>query len=331
MTDVKEFGKAPAKLLTLTNNNGMEVALSNFGARIVKVVVPIAGEMTNVALGFDSAEEYLAIDTYVGAIVGPVAGRISKGKTTIDETEYHFTQNENDNTNHSGPNSLESFYWADQIENNSVTFTTEVKDEHNGFPGPIAIEVKYTLTEENEIILNYQAKSSKDTLFNPTNHVYFNLDGEFMKPINEQKIKIASEKFVELSEETLPTGKILAVANTPFDFREKAAFKQGFINGDKQTTVANGFDHPWLLEKAIPQVEAWNTAETLKLEMTTDRSSVVIFTYNGEAIDGKVTTHGAFTLEAQELPDANNVPGFGNIQLLAGETYTSKTTYKFIY
>lgn len=333
--ETKSFGSPQAKLFTLQNENGVKVCLTNFGARIVEFWAPVEGKLQNIAFGYASDEEYLAKDTYLGAIVGPVAGRISGGKTTINGKEYTFPQNEKGNTLHGGPESFEVQYWGVEPdeEKNAITFSLDTKDGYNGFPGSIHIQVNYQLTEENELIISYYAQSDKDTLFNPTNHVYFNLNGNPLEAIDHQLVKINADSFVELGEGTLPTGKLLPVAGTSFDFREVREFRQGFESTEPQNKLVNGFDHPWVLNKEeSPQVEAWNTAKTLKLEVRTDRSAVVIYTYNAEPEPEKqAVRHGAFTMETQELPDASNIDGFGNIILNAGETFESQTSFKILF
>lgn len=329
------FGSEKAKLLTLENNNGMQVAVSNFGARIVKIIVPLKGKATNIAFGYESDESYLANDPYVGAIVGPVAGRISQGETKIQGVTHQFTTNEKGSTLHGGPDSLETFYWDYQVkeEKNSVKFYVTVPDGFNGFPGPIYLQVKYQLTEDNELKIQYRGTTEKATLLNPTNHVYFNLNGDFKQPIDNHQMELLADQFLELQEDNLPTGKILDVAGTSFDFRKGAAFKQGFDNDFPQNKLANGYDHPWLLNKATtPQVKVSNEDGSLQVELTTEEDSVVIYTYNwgADPIDS-ITTHGAFTLETQGLPDASNHEGFGEIELAADETFESHTTFKFIF
>lgn len=327
----RSFGTKKAKLYTLQNQNGVKAELTNFGARIVRFWVPVKGTPRNIAFGYASDEEYLAKDTYLGAIVGPVAGRISGGKTVISGTEHHFTQNENSNTLHGGPDSYEVQYWdanADESKN-TLTFSMDTEDGFNGFPGPIHIQVTYQLDDANELTISYHATSEKDTLFNPTNHVYFNLDGDPMHPIDRQTLKLNADKYAELNLETLPAGWLSDVSGTAFDFREARPFKQGFISGEAQNKMVSGFDHPWKVSGLSPQAEAWSTAKDLKLEVSTDRSSIVIYTYNGETDSSKgAVCHGAFTMETQELPDACNIEGFGDIILKKGAEYKALTSFK---
>lgn len=330
---VSSFGSEQAKLFSLENQQGVKVEITNLGARIVKFWVPVEGKQRNIAYGFASDEDYLTKDAYPGAIVGPVAGRIAKGKTIIKGKEVVLTPNENGNTLHGGPESFETFYWQETLkeDENAITFALENADGYNGFPGPIHIQVTYQLTEDNELNISYHAESDKDTLFNPTNHVYFNLDGSTMQPIDHQVMKLKAEAFAELDEENMPTGKLVPVEGTAFDFREGREFKQGFVSEALQNKMVDGFDHPWVVAKETPQAEVWNADKTLKLEVSTDCSAIVIYTMNHGDADKGTVDHGAFTMEAQELPDACNIDGFGNIILSKGDVFESQTSYKVIF
>ncbi|EJZ03960.1 aldose 1-epimerase, interruption-N [Streptococcus agalactiae STIR-CD-17] len=178
----KNFGEKLVFLYELKNKNGMKVTLTNFGARIVDIFIPIDEHLRNISLSATSVEDYYQKDIYVGATVVPVAGRISGAKTHIKGKCYHFTENEPNRTLHSGVDTSVEQYWSTEIEDkeNKIIFSLFLPDGKNGFPGNVTVIATYQLTEENELKVNYQAQSDCDTIFNPTNHVYFNLTGDLI-------------------------------------------------------------------------------------------------------------------------------------------------------
>lgn len=221
----KEFGQG-AVLYRLENDNGFKMDVTNLGARIVAFYVPTKDGVKNIVLGFDSAEEYLQKDPYIGATIGRVAGRIKDGSFVIDGKTYQTIQNEQGNTLHGGPNNFETKLWLAETQQNlheaKIIFTYTSLDEEQGFPGNLDVKVTYTLTNDNEWQVAYEAQSDIATLFNPTNHVYFNLTGDVTQSVGKHQLQLASEKFAVVDEKTLATGEIRSVADTPFDFRNGA-------------------------------------------------------------------------------------------------------------
>ena len=227
--EVGPFGTEQAQLYRLSNDAGMVVTLTNFGARIVDILLPVDDQLRPVSLAAQSDEDYLEKDAYVGSTVAPVAGRISGAATTIKGQLVHFTENEPGRTLHSGDKASNQQYWQACVDEaaNQVSFSLVLPDGYNGFPGPVTVTANYTLTEENELRIAYQANSEKDTIFNPTNHVYFNLSGDFSQTVAEHQLRIQAEQFVPLGEDNLPLGEFWPVHDTPFDFREFAPLGQG--------------------------------------------------------------------------------------------------------
>lgn len=192
MIEVKTFDEK-AKLYCLENKNGMQVTLTDFGARVVEVLLPVEenGGLRNVSLAAKSDDDYRKTDLYPGSTIVPVAGRISGAQAEIEGTSYHFTENEPGRTLHGGVDTANEQYWDVELdhERNQVTFGMVLKDGFNGFPGDVRVKAIYCLTDKNELTVDYQAVSDKDTIFNPTNHIYFNLTGDFQRSVAEHRIK----------------------------------------------------------------------------------------------------------------------------------------------
>ncbi len=178
--------------------------------------------------------------------------------------------------------------------------------------------------------VDYQAVSDKDTIFNPTNHIYFNLTGDFQRSVAEHRIKIAANHYTPLGEDNLPTGVLEDVTGTPFDFRDLAPFAQGFDSQYPQNVLVKGYDHPWLLEEVDIPVEVLSPDGKIGLSVKTNQPAVVIYTYNFP-VEALACYHGVFSLECQALPNTCNVDGFGSILLEQGEEFLSKTTYRFTW
>lgn len=337
---VKPFGKK-ASLYTLENDHGYRLEVTDFGARIVNFFVPTKTSERNIVLGFDSAEEYLEKDPYIGATIGRVAGRITKGQFTLEGKSYQaLTQADHGNTLHGGPASFEVKYWqattqesADEVQ---VIFHYLSPDGENGFPGNLGVEVTYTLTNQNEWRIDYQATTDQATLFNPTNHVYFNLTGDVTQATDEHQLTVAADRFVVVGEDTTATGEMRDVTGTPFDLRKGKVLSEVYQGDYQQTVLVNGFDHPFVLTAdTTPQATIVAPDQQLKVEMTTTEPAVVIFTAQfGEDAPimrgEQMAHHGGITLETQVMPGAVEYEGFGNIEVAPNEGYTSSTTYKII-
>ncbi|WP_303973951.1 aldose epimerase family protein [Streptococcus merionis] len=330
--EMTSFGSEQAKLYQISSPTGVEVAVTNFGARIVSFLVPDGASKRNIVVSYDSDEAYRQEDIYIGAMVGPVAGRLSGAEIEVAGKRHRLTANEKGNNLHGGPESLHTAYWdAEVLDETSVAFSTLLTDGQNGFPGPIEVRVVYQL-EDNRLTYTVEGKSEQDTVFNPTNHVYFNLDGDITKPIDGHHLKIKAQQYAPLKEDNTPTGQLESVDNTVFDFRELSPISQGFNRDDLQHQIAQGYDHAWVLEGNAPQVEVKSGDGKVRLTLATDLPAVVIYTYGWPVAEGRsIVPHGAFTLETQILPDALKNPHFGDITLKAGQTFTSRTSFEVFY
>ncbi|WYJ99999.1 galactose mutarotase [Enterococcus sp. 7F3_DIV0205] len=336
----QKFGEN-AILYSLTNDNGLTMNVTNLGARIVDLIVPVNGEKRNIVLGFDTAEEYLSKDMYFGATIGRVAGRIKDGSFSIDNHKYQLPVSpENGHTLHGGPESFEAKIWKAEIEEKSnqvsVIFSYMSPDGEHGFPGELKARVIYSLTNENEWIVDYQAETDQPTLYNPTNHVYFNLTGDVTQSVGEHELFVDADRFAVVDSDTTVTGELRSVDETPFDFKESKSMNQVFETRSEQNNLVNGLDHPFILNRTgFDQPQAIITApkKDLSVEMYTDRPAVVIFTAQfgemGPEVRGeKLVNHGGLTLETQVSPGAVEFDGFGDIILYPETIYQSRTIYK---
>lgn len=333
-----EFGQG-AQLFSLENNRGTILELSDFGARIVNFYLRVNNQQRNLILGFDSAEEYEQKDSYIGATIGRVAGRLSGSSYLVDGQHYHLTHNDGENCLHGGQKSVDSRIWHSRIDQGAdrvtVHFSLLSQEGDNGFPGNLEMTVSHTLTNDDEWLIDYQGETDATTLFNPTNHVYFNLNQRITKGIGSHLLSIDADKYAILTETLIPTGELRAVDDTPFDFRELVPINQGLSSEYQQNKLVDGYDHPFLLNnnEVGPQVVLMDSQKQLKLEMRTDAPAVVVYTSNmieepvvmGDSLQVK---HGGVTLETQQLPDAINHQRFGSIVLKPSEIFRSKTCFK---
>lgn len=328
--DVYEF--------TLTNKNGVSLSAIPFGATLTKLVTPDKdGKKEDITLNVENLDDFIIHRPFYGATIGRVAGRITKGKFSIDGKDYQIDVNEGDNMLHGGPEGLDTKLWDIDVdeEEGKMTFTYESPAGENSFPGTMQVSVTYTLTEEDEWIIDYKATTDETTLFNPTNHVYFNLTGDIKKPILNHELKLASEYYVPLAEENLPSSTLEHVEGTPFDFTAAKSVKETVLSDHPQIKPLNGLDHPFFLDQNEDVKGVLFDPESRR-EVTfyTDRNSVVVFTHNGEVDDYSIEgepakQYAGITMETQTLPDAINQTDFGNILLRPDETFQSRTTYKF--
>lgn len=326
---------------TLTNTKGVSLSAMSFGATLTKLETPDRnGVKEDITLNVESLDDFIAHRPFYGATIGRVAGRITRGQYTLGGKEYQLDINEGGNLLHGGPEGLDTKLWEVEVESAeseaSLIFTYVSPEGENNFPGTLSIKVVYTLTDQNEWIIDYEASTDAPTLFNPTNHVYFNLTGDTHKSMLEHQLQLKSEFYGSLGEENLPTGNLERVEGTPFDFREFKAVKEAALSDHPQIKRLNGLDHPFVLnpKETGAQAVLFDPESGREVELYTDCNSVVIFTHNAEIDDYLIKgepakQYAGITLETQTLPDAINQPGFGNIILRPENTFTSRTVYKF--
>ena len=329
-------------LYVLTNANGVEVTLTNYGGRIVSVMVPDReGNMKDVVLGFDKIDDYVNVNNNFGATIGRYGNRIANGKITVEGVEYQLPKNNFGHTLHGGPKGFDKkVFNAEQINDQTVVFTCLSKDGEANFPGNLDVKVTMTLTDDNAIDLQYEATTDKETVVNLTNHSYFNLSGDGNNTILNDSLTIYADAFTPVDDTFMTTGEISPVEGTPMDFRTPAAIGARIDNYDyAQLKNGDGYDHNWVLNTRgdVTQVAAtvYSPATGIVLDVYTDEPGVQVYT--GNFLDGTVTgkngavyaKRNAICLETQKYPDSPNKPDWPSPYLKPGEKYTSRCIYKF--
>ena len=335
-------GNKATKLYTLKNAAGMEVCITNFGGRLVSIMVPDKnGKMTDVILGFDNVLDYKNISNDFGASIGRYANRINQGKITVDGVEYQLPQNNYGHCLHGGPDGWQyKIYEAKQLNDTQLELVLNSPDGDSNFPGNIVAKVVYTLTEDNAIDISYEATTDKKTVINMTNHAYFNLNGDPSVNSMNQILYIASDSITPVDDTFMTTGEMMAVAGTPFDFNTPKAIEQDVTNFDnEQIKFGNGFDHNWVLSTKcdITKLSAKLTSPVtgITLEVYTNEPGVQVYT--GNFLDGTVKgkkgivypQRASVCLETQHYPDTPNKPHWPSAILEPGQTYRSQCIYKF--
>lgn len=333
------------RLYTLENKAGMEVKLTNYGATITSITTPDRdGGMADIVLGYSDVSGYMnAVDKpYFGAIVGRYGNRIAKGRFTLDGEEYELATNNNENHLHGGVIGFDKVVWdAEVVGRNAVRFTYLAKDGEEGYPGNLSVAVTYTLTDDNELQIEYHATTDHATPVNLTNHSYFNLKGEGEGTILDHELMINAKGFTPVDSGLIPTGEIVPVAGTPFDFTAAKAIGRDVGQQDLQLEYGLGYDHNFVLDKAGK--DGRMTLAATLYEPTTGRFMEVLTEepgvqfYCGNFLAGNLkgksgktyVYRGGLCLETQHYPDSPNQPQFPSTILRPGETYATKTIYRF--
>ncbi len=331
-------------LINLSNSLGTTVQISNYGARIISFLTKDAsGELRDIVIGPSSLDAYLnAKERYFNAVIGRYAGRIARGSFMLGGKPQQVTVNNGGNHLHGGPRGLHEQVWeVVKHASNKIKLRCVLSDGHEGFAGSLEVTVKYLLTEQNELVIDYLAKSDKDTVVNLTNHAFFNLNKTHGEGIFDNKLLVASSKYLVLDSNAIPTGEIKDVKNTPFDFTSFKAIGQHINAQDEQLKNARGYDVTFPLESypskdGAPFFAAALTSPStgLRLEVLTTEPSIHLYTGNFlEGADcGKnnipCAKHSAVCLEAQHFPDSPNKTAFPSVLLKAGEEFKSCTVYR---
>ncbi|MBE6888804.1 MAG: galactose mutarotase [Ruminococcaceae bacterium] len=338
-TEFGYFRGYKCHLITLTNKNGMTARITNFGGAVVGLDVPDKdGNMADVVLGYDTLQGYIDGNSSHGALVGRYANRIGGAKFTVDGVEYKLTPNDNKvNHLHGGAFGYNKRVWTvesmlDGAEPCVVLGYVSPDGEEN-YPGTVKIAVKYTVTENNGLEIEYIAKSDKDTVINLTNHSYFNLKGAGNGDIKDHIVQINSDKYTPVDELLIPTGKLAYVTGTAFDFTAAKRVGEDMDNG----RLPNGYDHNFVLgEPGVMRTAAEVYEPTTGRVMTVKTDKPAIQFYIGIGLDGEAGKNGAsynkyagLCLESQYSPDSPNQPQFPSCVLKAGDTYHFTTTYEF--
>lgn len=328
-------------LYVLTNKNGMEVCLTNFGGRIVSVMVPDRnGELQDVVLGFDSMGDYITYPTDFGASIGRYANRIKDGRITIDGETIQLPRNNYGHCLHGGMKGWQyKVYEARRIDSSAVAMTLRSPDGDENFPGNVTATVTFRLGDDNSIHIGYEAETDKKTIINMTNHSYFNLSGDASRTILGHLLYLNADAFTPVDSTFMTTGEIRPVAGTPMDFTTPKAIAADLNLSDEQVRNGNGYDHNWVLntERDMSLVAARLTSPVsgITLEVYTDEPGIQV--YSGNFLDGSVKgkrgiayqQRAAVCLETQHYPDSPNKPGWPSVELLPGQKYTSYCVYKF--
>ena len=330
------------KLYTLTNSNGMEVCVTNFGGRIVSIMVPDKnGKMTDVVLGFDNIKDYQNIPSDFGASIGRYANRINQGKITIDGQEIQLPKNNFGHCLHGGPTGWQyQVYEANQTNDSTIVLTMKSADGDNNVPGNVTANVTYTLTADNAIDIKYDATTDKKTVINMTNHSYFNLSGDMSKPATDHILYVAADSITPVDSTFMTTGEMMAVKDTPFDFNTPKSIAPDVTNFEnEQVKFGNGFDHNWVLttkgDITKPAAKLLSPTSGIYVEVYTNEPGIQVYTGNfltGE-VKGKngvaYPQRASVCLETQHYPDSPNKPQWPSVILEPGQKYQSECIFKF--
>lgn len=337
-----EVNQAQTALYTLKNKAGMEVCITNYGGRIVSIMVPDKnGQMQDVVLGFDSIADYINIPSDFGASIGRYANRINQGRIVLDGDTIQLPQNNFGHCLHGGPKGWQyQVYDAKPIDDTTLQLTRISPDGDEYFPGNVTATVVYKLTEDNAIDIKYTATTDKKTVINMTNHSYFNLSGNPAQAATDHILYVNADNYTPVDSTFMTTGEILPVKDTPMDFTTPKAVGQDINNFDfVQLKNGNGYDHNWVLNTQgdLTQVAARLTSPLsgITLEVYTNEPGIQIYT--GNFLDGSVkgkkgivyNQRASVCLETQHYPDSPNKPQWPSVVLEPGQTYNSECIFKF--
>ncbi|OOB76815.1 MAG: hypothetical protein BEN19_03885 [Epulopiscium sp. Nuni2H_MBin003] len=321
--------------IRVTNSHGMSLEVLNIGGAITKILVPDKnGKVENIVLAYQDYNDYIINKAYLGVIIGRTGGRIGEAKFELDGTEYSLPKNNNDNTLHGGTGIHTKIWEMKQIDN-TIKLTYFSKDGDDGYPGNVKIEVRYTLTDDNAISIDYTATTDKATLLNLTNHTYFNLAGEAKKDVLSHSLKLNSNFILEIDKFSIPTGKLINVKDEPtFDFTTKKIIGKD-IN-DLILSETSGYDHPFVIDKDMTQDMVVYSDDVTKRYMTmnTTYPNVIIYTANSPTQEkllggSKYNARYGICFEAQNPPIGANECNKEMSILKPNEVYKQNTTYKF--
>lgn len=344
----QDFGKTadgkPVALYTLKNKNGVEAAVITYGAVVQALKIPDRkGQSADVTLGFDTLAGYLKENPYFGAIVGRYGNRIAKGRFKLGGAEYKLAVNNGENHLHGGLRGFDKYVWDAQDKSAGDDAIVELSlvspDGDEGYPGRLSVKVTYTLTDRNELRIDYAAETDKETVVNLTNHTYFNLKGQGEGDILDHAMQINADNYTPVDRGLIPTGVIAPVAGTPFDFRNLTMIGARIDDDNEQLKFGGGYDHNWVLNGT--EGEMRHTAKAVEqksgrvLEVLTTEPGVQFYT--GNFLDGTLTGKGGkvypkrsgFCLETQHFPDSPNQPKFPSVTVTPGKPYRTSTLWRF--
>jgi aldose 1-epimerase len=330
-------------LYVLNNNNNVQAAFTNYGARIVSLLVPDKnGNFTDVVLGFDTLAKYrTSTEPYFGATIGRYSNRIAKGKFSLDCKEYSLPQNNGQNTLHGGLRGFQDVAWnVEMATDNSIQFSYFSKDMEEGFPGNVLAKVSYKLTEDNAVEIKYHASTDKDTVFNMTNHAFFNLNGEGSGTILNHILQINADKYTPVDKSLIPTGEICSVNGTALDFTEPKTIGKDIESVESQIIIGQGYDHNYVLNthgesKLNFAARVTGDKSDIQMDVYTEEPGMQFYSGNFmQSINSlksglKDDFRTSFALETQHFPDSPNHSNFPSTLLEEGDIYKSTSIYKF--
>lgn len=350
------FGQLPdgrqVDVYQLTNANGIELRVANYGGTILSLKTPDReGNVDDIVLGFNSLDEYLSdeyrkANPYFGAIIGRYGNRIAEGQFTLEGETYTLATNDGDNHLHGGQQGFDRVLWqAEPFKNDEGTglvlhYTSE--DGEEGYPGRLETQVTYTLTDDDALIVDYQAETDKATPINLTQHSYFNLKGEGSDSILDHQLMLNADTFTPVSESLIPTGELQPVEGTPFDFTQATPIGERIEQDNEQLSFGGGYDHNFVLNRdnterddLVMAAKVWEPQSGRMLEIETTEPGIQF--YSGNFLTGDLTgksgqaypQRSGFALETQHFPDSPNQDTFPSTILEPGETYHSRTVFRF--
>ncbi|MCI0490666.1 MAG: galactose mutarotase [Blastocatellia bacterium] len=340
------FGKTSdgqaVDLYTLTNTGGVEVKITNYGGTVVSLKVPDRnGHKADVVLGHDNLDGYMTNNPYFGSIIGRYGNRIGKGRFSLNGQEYTLAKNNGENHLHGGIKGFDKVVWEakeiDDKDGAGLSLNYVSKDGEEGYPGNLSVTVVYTLTDDNELKIDYTAATDKDTVVNLTHHSYFNLAGE--GSILDHELMLEAGRFTPVDTGLIPTGELRSVKGTPMDFTQPTAIGARIDDDYEQLVLGKGYDHNWALESGGGKLSLAARVSEPKagrvMEVYTTEPGIQFYT--GNFLDGSITGKGGqvyqrrygFCLETQHFPDSPNKPDFPSTLLKPGRKYMTTTVYKF--
>lgn len=346
MPDKQKFDKVvdgkQVSLFQLKNKQHTELYITNYGCRIVSLLVHDKNKQpVDVVIGFDSIDDYLTTtEVYYGATIGRYANRIANGKFYLNHKDYQLAINNAPNHLHGGPGGFHAKVWdVEEVSDNSVLLSYLSPDGEEGYPGNLKVKVRFTLSDENEVIIHYEATTDEPTILNLTNHAYFNLNGEGSGTILRHQLQLHAEHFTPVDATLIPTGILQSVAQTPFDFTTPHTIGERINDDNIQLQYSNGYDHNYVRSNSeqSPGFTAKAVADKTGIVMEVFTTEPGVQFYTGNFMPGENITSGhvpddfrtAFCLETQHYPDSPNHSNFPSTVLYPDEVFTSTTVYKF--
>lgn len=334
----------PIESYTLTNRQGMEVAITNYGAKVVRIITPDkTGQMADIVLGYDDLPSYIKGNPYFGACVGRYANRIAGGQFYLDGQLYHLSRNNGNNALHGGPGGFHNVVWdAKKItaaSGQALELTYLSRDGEEGYPGNLKARIVYTLTDSNALKIDFYAETDKTTIVNMAHHSFFNLAGEGKEDILGHRLKINAKYYTPVNEALIPTGEIVPVSGTPFDFTAFTAIGARINHRNEQLEYGRGYDHNFVLDREdkslLLAATVYEPKSGRSLEVWTKEPGLQF--YSGNFLDGSDMGKGgkpyhyrsAFCLETQHFPNSPNQPNFPSCVLQPNEKYHHEVVYKF--